>query len=102
MRMVDLLDLIVECPDCKGEYLHQGTVQIFNRDEDAHQVRVTTVNNKDTHEASIANELSLNPSSRRQGMRISFYCEACDGESKRESKFLNISQHKGSTYIYWD
>ncbi len=102
MRMVDLLDLNLLCPKCGNNYLHQRTVQIFNRDEDAHAVRVTTVDDKATHEAFIANELSLNPSKRRHGMRIGFYCEVCDGEIETESKFLNIAQHKGLTYIYWD
>jgi hypothetical protein len=37
-----------------------------------------------------------NPSGRRGGIAIGFYCESCDDESE-----LTIEQHKGNTFVQW-
>ena len=103
---------VLLCPNCNEGYLHQTDVAIFHRDDDADQVKVTTVSDGgDVHEAVIANNVSLNPSRRRYGLRISFWCEHCDGgltDEERENGVtshnvpdLAIYQHKGNTHIVW-
>jgi len=99
------------CPNCGETYLHQTDVAIFHRVEDGDQVKVTTITEDGVHEAVIANDVSLNPSSRRHGLRISFWCEHCDGgltDEERENGVtsnqvpdLAIYQHKGITFIEW-
>jgi hypothetical protein len=84
------------CPMCTSTNLHQTDVAVFGRNEDDDQVRVTTVTENGVHEATIANNLSLNPSPRRYGLRISFWCEICE-----KTPDLAIYQHKGETYIEW-
>jgi hypothetical protein len=86
----------LRCPTCNEDYLHQTDVAVFGRVEDEDQVRVTTVTEKGTHEAVITNDLSLNPSPRRYGLRISFWCEHCE-----QVPDLGIYQHKGNTFIEW-
>lgn len=102
----------LQCPHCGEAYLHQTDVAVFTRHDDADQVKVTTVSdNGEVHEAVIANNVSLNPSPRRYGLRISFWCEHCDGgqtDEERENGVtsnkvpdLAIYQHKGNTFIEW-
>lgn len=95
----------LRCPNCDECYLHQSDVAVFNRDEDADQVRVTTVRHDGVDEAIISEDLSLNPSPRRYGLRISFWCEHCDGgpdeDTTKKVPDLAIYQHKGQTFIEW-
>jgi hypothetical protein len=42
--------------------------------------------------------LDENPSSRRNGLRVKFYCEQCE----KDLPMMLISQHKGQTFIGWD
>lgn len=82
------------CPHCNGNNMHQHTVGIYNRDEDATKgthVEVT----KD--KVTIDSKLDGNPSLRRQGLSIAFWCEHCDGEY-----IFNIYQHKGLTLMGWE
>lgn len=85
------------CPVCSNTYLHQTDVAVFGRHEDEDQVKVVTVTESGAHEAEIANSLSLNPSPRRHGVRISFWCEHCEDTVPD----LAIYQHKGETFIEW-
>lgn len=90
------------CPICGSENLHQDTVTIFDRSEDAENVQVTTSGFDVLSRATIKNGASANPSYRRHGMLISFWCESCDSaEDKPEAKNLAIYQHKGLTIIEW-
>lgn len=97
---------ILLCPRCgKDSYLHHQGVSYFARQEDGafgtrvdvrekdvdeipfHQVCVST----DTH-----NRLVENPSRRRGGIAISFWCELCGGSYE-----FCIAQHKGQTLVFW-
>ena len=46
--------------------------------------------------SSFPSQDTCNPSPRRQGMLIEFYCEGCEGALR-----LAVFQHKGSTYMEW-
>jgi hypothetical protein len=88
---------VLKCPSCDGNDMHQGLVRVFNRDEDADSVDMTIVDDDVSTFHRIPSQGSGNPSSRRHGLTIEFYCEACDGQTF----ILGISQHKGWTHLKW-
>lgn len=110
------MDLLVEshgtsikCAVCGFENVHQLGVEVFERKEDAeHGLHVVVggqesgLGTKQTRSWLFADSdvVSSNPSTRRQGLRIPFYCESCGGEHDAGPHFSwLISQHKGWTYI---
>ncbi len=87
------MDSILCCPKCRGENLHQEQTQVFIRPTEDGPVQVITtsawgdvLDSPDTD--------SENPSLRRDGLVIYFYCENCS-----HKPVLKIYQHKGTTYI---
>lgn len=90
------------CPHCGGDYLHHDCVQIFETGETIHGSLHVTVrggdrpsNCKRSPSVVIDHDVRGNPSERRQGLRIEFWCEECGG-SRCE---LVIAQRKGNTEI---
>lgn len=81
----------LRCPLCKGEHIHHGRVDVFERCEDA---------DAGTHvgvlggEVRVSTMLAGNPSARRNGLTVAFTCENCHGSS-----VLSLAQHKGVTYL---
>ena len=68
----------LQCPRCVGGgNLHHVRVEVFARPEDAENVNETTVQGKLAHVEYVLNDTSGNPSSRRDGLRVHFYCEQC-------------------------
>ena len=92
------------CPICNDEYLHHTDVQIYERAEDSsngiHVLVISCDEIKCGKNAEsrviIDRNMKKNPSERRQGIRIHFYCESCGSHLT-----LNIAQHKGTTEIWW-
>ena len=85
---------VLDCPNCGEGNLHQGRIKIFEREEDNDLCHITTVDDSGTHiEVGPGDD---NPSKRRHGLLISFWCECCPARPT-----LGISQHKGSTYLQW-
>lgn len=81
----------LECPACGNDYMHHDRVEIFECGEDATSgLRVVVADGTVTTDTS----LQGNPSSRRHGLRVHFWCEGCSVRS-----FMEISQHKGNTYV---
>ena len=85
---------ILVCPMCGSTYLHQGIVEVFDRNEDAAQGMHTVVSRN--HTDVEYGPLTGNPSGRRQGLIIAFLCEECGNLS-----MLEILQHKGETFVRW-
>jgi len=85
------------CPYCGGNNLHQGTVVVYDRNEDADKVRRTIVNQGAVSSAEIDNNTSGNPSLRRHALTIFFECELCQHADLQ----LHIIQHKGITFVEW-
>lgn len=81
----------LECPSCGNDYMHHDRVEIFECGEDAASGLRVVVS-----DAVVTTDTSLqgNPSSRRHGLRVHFSCEGCAVRS-----FMEISQHKGNTYV---
>lgn len=87
------------CPCCGENHLHQGVVEVYSRDtEDAPSRVAVIVEDGDLFCGPEKPVLAHgNPSSRRQGLRIGFWCEICDKQPS-----LTIAQHKGVTYVAWE
>lgn len=109
MRVTGLNTLI--CPECDGQNLHQYEVAVFCRSEDDDDVLRTTIVNapspnmrRDMEEFPprrlmvdfMKNRGSGNPSFRRHGTVIRFWCENCDCRPQ-----LCIAQHKGEEEVEW-
>jgi hypothetical protein len=83
------------CPGCGEEYLHHGRVVVYSREEDSSLVVRTTIDGTALEQFQVENS-SDNPSSRRDGLTIAFWCEGCD-----KTHELTIAQHKGSSLVRW-
>lgn len=82
------------CPACGSGYLHQGKVEVFDRSEDSK----TGIHVIVTPEGVLQDDRQdRNPSSRRDGLTIEFWCEICG----RKDLLLIVVQHKGNTTIGW-
>lgn len=82
------------CPVCGNCNLHHEAIEWWTRPggEDGHS-EVTILG--EVREGRVPDH-SHNPSSRRNGLRLRLYCEfGCDVPA------LDISQHKGVTFIEW-
>ncbi|MFU0948764.1 hypothetical protein ACM26Q_24055 [Kluyvera ascorbata] len=94
IKLSPSFEYLLNCPHCKGTYLHQYKYEIFERSEDA-QVGTHAVISGDG--INIDRSMAGNPSARRDGAKIYFTCEGCD-----ESPTLLITQHKGQTFIQFE
>ena len=84
------------CPKCGESYLHHEIVTVFSRNEDAERVLQTTVTPDGAASGVVRNAGSNNPSSRRDGLTIEFWCEICGAKP-----VLTFAQHKGNTIVEW-
>ena len=93
------------CPNCGSPTLHQEFVEVFFREEDADEgigVSVQGVNSAmkqsgiEYTPVSVFTSQKRNPSRRRDGVAIQFWCEACPAHP-----VLHVLQHKGDTIIEW-
>lgn len=84
------------CPRCGADYLHHSAVTVYDRAEDASTVIETEVSNGRVSVNPYSSGVA-NPSRRRDGVIIDFYCEGC-GDAPIQ---LCIAQHKGATEIGW-
>lgn len=82
------------CPSCESNLLNHIKVEVFERSEDADSGVHIVVSDK---KAEIDTALNGNPSLRRQGLKVYFWCENCHKES-----VMSISQHKGNTYVKFE
>jgi len=81
------------CPSCGEPTLHHGEVEVFIRtNEDSQTGRHIMV--KQNGWVDTDDNISLNPSERRDGVLIHLSCEGCSNKS-----VLAIVQHKGETQL---
>jgi len=98
------------CPTCGEANLHHIAVETcFRQHEDSPVgILVRTEAQGKVVVDSDANMVKKNPSPRRDGLRITFFCEHCHaGEFDSPSMIseyysLVIIQHKGTTYMCWE
>lgn len=85
-------DDILCCPACTEGNLHHDKVEIyFRKDEDSEDGINVSI---DKNGIVKRKGMTWNPSSRRDGVRICFYCEHCDKVTT-----LTVYQHKGNTFV---
>jgi predicted RNA-binding Zn-ribbon protein involved in translation (DUF1610 family) len=84
------------CPRCGADYLHHVAVTVYDRREDAPTVVETRISGS-IISINASSSGDNNPSRRRDGLAIDFYCEGC-GDAPIQ---LCIAQHKGATEIGW-
>lgn len=79
------------CPRCGSNFLHHDKIEVFERPEDAaHGLHVAISDSK----ATVDTHLDKNPSRRRDGLLVTFWCEGCHGICA-----LTIAQHKGVSLV---
>jgi hypothetical protein len=71
-------------------------VTSYDQAEDAELVTKTVTVEGVTSVSVVPSEGSGNPSSRRDGIAVRFWCEACKAKPE-----LLIEQSKGNTYVRW-
>jgi hypothetical protein len=81
-------DPAVLCPNCGSNWTHHTIVDVYSCREDGPVTR-TRVDSGEDDMQPIGN-----PSKRRDGLNIGFYCEQCP-----QKFWLCIAQHKGATYL---
>jgi hypothetical protein len=86
----------LRCPTCDYEFMHHGRVTVYDRAEDAKNVTKTIIDDNRTSITTVPSARSGNPSSRRNGLAIRFWCEGCE-----ETSELMIEQTKGRTFFSW-
>lgn len=94
IKIINTYRDVLTCPGCGGDYIHHYQVDTYSRHEDGsvgHHVQASV------SAVKLDNDLSGNPSTRRHGLSILFWCEYCDDISK-----MTIAQHKGSTEIAFE
>jgi hypothetical protein len=93
-------DQVLFCPNCRETetepYLHHTYVIVYNRPEDARTVVRTTITDDEVMQKFVRSTNCRNPSIRRNGIAIGFYCEHC-----RVNVELTITQEKGQTFLAW-
>ena len=83
---------IVLCPVYGGDYLHQGAVEVWNREFGANTDGVRITKSGET-----TSPLADNPSRERRGLVIESECEDCG-----DFGGLVVSQDAGHTSISWN
>lgn len=94
----------LECPKCGFWNLHQSGVEVFDRNGELPHNRAeygthTTV--EYGNGVTVDDSMEDNPSARRDGLTIYFWCEQCSGPDDKRTFELNIVQHKGEERVYW-
>jgi len=88
--MADLVEPL-ECPACGGTNLHHEAVSVWNREEDSVEGLCVRIKGESVETLT---SMKGNPSERRSGLSVWFWCEHCSIKSR-----LDLVQHKGSTYL---
>lgn len=97
----------LRCPKCNDwGGLHHGKITVFTREREDDKVMQCVV--VDDTVSVFRTETDRNPSSRRDGLTIGFWCEHCsvidngDDTYEIDATFeLTIAQHKGITLLQW-
>ena len=93
-------ETVLVCPRCCGESLHHQAVTSYDRGEDAELVIRSVLEDGSAKIEAVSSDRNGNPSSRRDGLSIKFWCEGCKGVDE-DTLELTVAQHKGSTLLGW-
>jgi hypothetical protein len=92
---IEFIDNGLLCPACQSPNLHHFAVRVFSRErEDGDSILIEV---RDTEAIWLEDGAEkTNPSTRRDGIAIRFWCEGCSILSE-----LTLAQHKGTTDCRW-
>ncbi len=94
-ELVELFYDILTYPNCGGDCVHHKHVEVYNRSSEDSETGLSVFVEGETLVAD--KRMHTNPSDRRDGVRIGFYCETCPAELS-----LKIVQDRGTTFMSWD
>lgn len=95
---LNIEDEELQCPNCKNSFLHHSFVQIFERvkeDGESNAIQIDGINSSGKFLISMSENNQRNPSARRDGIIIGFWCECCSAHIE-----MHIAQHKGCTELW--
>ena len=95
MQPVTIVNRELLCPHCNGSYLHHYTIVSYHREQEDEK-NITLIEVQGGNVTLHNDDAVKNPSDRRDGAGIRFWCEQGCPEME-----LTIAQHKGSTYVQW-
>lgn len=93
------------CPHCGSNNLHHDRIEAFNRNHEDDEIGHHIVLDTDNSTIALETGMDGNPSSRRNGISIFFWCEGCcltdveDDPISPDRVVLTIAQHKGATLV---
>lgn len=82
------------CAGCGFEYTHCESVESFEQSDEDFNKNGVHVTVKGYANISVDCDMSGNPSYRRDGVKLTFWCEGCNKKS-----ILTVAQHKGNTFV---
>jgi len=95
-RYLELADTgyqVLACPICGDLNAHHSAIEVYDRSEDEEGgLHIRAERGK----IAIDRTLTHNPSTRRDGLVIEFWCEGCSGRF-----VISLAQHKGETQVSW-
>lgn len=86
------------CPLCTGAFLHSTYVVVYDRHQGGLKTFETTIDHVEMSRSAVDSEVSDNPSEKRHGLAVGFYCEDCGEDEEFE---LTFAQHNGQTLVQW-
>jgi hypothetical protein len=95
MRATRIAADVLLCPGCGYNNLHHEAIEVFERSHEDASDGLHVIIEKGVVEVDA--DLHRNPSPRRHGLSIHFWCETC-----AVLPVLTIAQHKGETLVTWD
>jgi predicted GIY-YIG superfamily endonuclease len=88
---------ILKCRVCGGDYTHQKSIEVFQKETESSNGFHTTATLYGTFTDFY---MDNNPSEKRNGLRVYFCCESChSGQTTRPQYQVIIYQHKGQTFF---
>lgn len=92
-------DACLCCPSCHERYIHHTYIKIYQREHEDAPSQLQQINPLDKPKLLGQKPYfsDRNPSLRRDGIRVGFWCETCDDHFE-----LKIAQHKGLTLVDFD
>lgn len=92
------------CPRCDSELLHHCAVEVYERCEEDTTTTITKSEGATfSRDVVWSTEAKGNPSERRNGIVISFFCENCTSWADHETDRIELTgaQHEGTTQLAW-
>lgn len=87
-------ETMLRCPACGSIHLHHNKVDVFERRHEDSAEGFHVAVDCDAASATVDKSIAGNPSERRGGISITFWCEQCEAISR-----LDLVQDKGRSLV---